>query len=32
MSVAVIPKHDVTIPFELGLNRISFTPTETGTI
>ena len=32
MSVAVIPKYDVTIPFELGVNKVSFTPTETGTI
>ena len=32
MSVAVIPKCDVTIPFELGVNKVSFTPTETGTI
>ena len=32
MSVVVIPKYDVTIPFELGVNKVSFTPTETGTI
>ena len=32
MSVMVIPKYEVTVPFELGINKVSFTPTETGTI
>lgn len=32
MSVMVIPKYEVTLPFQLGENHISFTPTETGTI
>ena len=32
MSVAIIPKYDVTIAFELGINKATFTPTETGTI
>jgi plastocyanin domain-containing protein len=32
MSVMVIPKYEVTVPIELGIHKVSFTPTETGTI
>lgn len=32
MSVWVIPKYNVTIPMKVGLNKATFTPTETGTI
>jgi len=32
MSVWVIPKYNVTIPMKVGINKASFTPTETGTI
>jgi plastocyanin domain-containing protein len=32
MSVMVIPKYDVTLPFQIGENKLSFTPTETGTV
>ncbi len=32
MSVMVIPKYEVTVPFELGINKVAFTPTETGKI
>lgn len=31
-SVMVIPEYDVTLPFRLGPNRLSFTPTKAGTI
>ena len=31
-SVMVIPEYDVTLPFKLGPNRLSFTPTKAGTI
>src|SRR3989338_3856937 len=32
MSVWVIQKYNVTIPMKVGINKASFTPTETGTI
>jgi sulfite exporter TauE/SafE/copper chaperone CopZ len=32
MSVMVIPKYEVTVPFHLGENKVSFTPTEAGTV
>jgi hypothetical protein len=32
MSVMVIPKYQVTVPFHLGENKVSFTPTEAGTV
>jgi sulfite exporter TauE/SafE len=32
LSVMVIPKYEVTVPFEIGINKVAFTPTETGTI
>ena len=32
MSVMVIPKYEVTVPFELGVNKVAFTPTETGKV
>jgi len=32
MSVWIIPKYNVTIPMKVGVNKASFTPTETGTI
>lgn len=31
-SVLVIPEYDVTLPFKLGPNTLSFTPTKAGTI
>lgn len=31
-SVMVIPEYDVTVPFRIGINKLSFTPTKTGTI
>jgi sulfite exporter TauE/SafE/copper chaperone CopZ len=31
-SVMVIPEYDVTLPFQLGANTLSFTPTKTGVI
>lgn len=31
-SVMVIPEYDVTLPFKLGPNRLSFTPTKAGTL
>lgn len=31
-SVMVIPEYDVTVPFRLGPNTLSFTPTTAGTI
>lgn len=32
MSVWVIPDYNVTIPMKVGINKASFTPTETGTL
>jgi sulfite exporter TauE/SafE/copper chaperone CopZ len=32
MSVMVIPKYEVTVPFEVGVNKVAFTPTETGKV
>ena len=32
MSVWVIPQYNVTIPMKVGINKASFTPTETGTL
>lgn len=32
MSVWVIPEYNVTIPIKVGINKVRFTPTETGTI
>jgi len=32
MSVWVIPEYNVTIPMKVGVNKTSFTPTQTGTI
>ena len=32
MSVWIIPKYNVTIPMKVGINKASFTPTETGTL
>jgi sulfite exporter TauE/SafE/plastocyanin domain-containing protein/copper chaperone CopZ len=32
MSVWIIPKYNVTIPMKIGINKASFTPTETGTL
>lgn len=32
MSVWVIPQYNVTIPMRVGINKASFTPTETGTL
>lgn len=32
MSVWVIPEYNVTIPMKVGVNKVSFTPTKTGTL
>jgi plastocyanin domain-containing protein len=32
LAVMVIPEYDVTVPFQLGINTLSFTPTKTGII
>ncbi|MDD2704288.1 MAG: sulfite exporter TauE/SafE family protein [Acidocella sp.] len=32
LGVMVIPEYDVTVPFQLGINTLSFTPTKTGII
>ena len=32
MSVWVIPEYNVTIPMKVGVNKASFTPTQTGTV
>jgi len=32
MSVWIIPEYNVTIPMKVGINKVSFTPTKTGTI